>query len=106
MTVCVRGRIRVSKITYIFYDCGGPVYEATRIINNIRNGLLVSKLARKEVLHMFLGPLVKTLQAMGCRRPSWPPSWISHIAQGYPLVIHQIFVIEASGMHNPLRKKR
>ena len=43
--------------------------------------------------HLILHETIKKLQFYDKGRPSWRPSWISRLAQGYTLVIRQICII-------------
>ena len=55
--------------------------------NNTNNGLLITSLAKNMISRDLLVNWFKKLFFYWRRQPSWPPSWTSRIAQGYPLDI-------------------
>ena len=52
------------------------------------------------LLYDILGQIVKKLDYIMCRRPSWRPSWISRLAQGYTLDIRLICILEVLMIQN------
>ena len=55
---------------------------------------------KKVLLHDIVGQIVQKLGFIMRRRPSWRPSWMSRLAQGYTLDIRLICILEVLMMQN------